>query len=227
MKQVFTFWEGPMPAYIRLCMETWKVPYTVLNYDNVLDYTEFDLESAKRFSLAQIADCVRVHVLRDNGGYWLDADTIMVTKRLPRAAMIGDNETRINTCGYLYADPRPEMFKEWAEYQDKVLADPDAPKHWAVMANAFSDRYAREHIDMKIAPVGRCWPETYMISEDIPRMLKYRRFYFQSNFKLEDILKTDMLMLHNSWTPKGYKYMPAKEILAKDITLSNILRELL
>ena len=48
---VFTFWEGPMPGYIRLCMDTWKVPYTLLNYDNLNEYTHFNIEKAKRFTL--------------------------------------------------------------------------------------------------------------------------------------------------------------------------------
>ena len=24
-EQVFTFWEGKMPGYIRLCLDTWKL----------------------------------------------------------------------------------------------------------------------------------------------------------------------------------------------------------
>ena len=54
-----------MPGYIRLCLDTWKVPCTVLNYDNVNDYTDLPLDKLKRFTLPQIADCVRVHVLSD------------------------------------------------------------------------------------------------------------------------------------------------------------------
>lgn len=69
---IFTFWEGKMPEYIRLCMRTWKFQYTVLNYDNLKEFTDFDIENTKRFTLPQIADAVRVHVLRDNGGYWLE-----------------------------------------------------------------------------------------------------------------------------------------------------------
>ena len=99
---LFTFWEGKKPAYIGLCLKTWHMPYTVLNYDNVNEYTDLPIEKIKRYTLPQQADIVRAHVLRDNGGYWLDADTIMVENRLPAEAVIlGDAMTRLNTCGYL------------------------------------------------------------------------------------------------------------------------------
>ena len=72
---VYTFWEGEMPDYIKLCMYTWHFPVTILNYDNLNNYTDLQITSQlERFTLPQIADCVRVHVLRDQGGYWLDAD---------------------------------------------------------------------------------------------------------------------------------------------------------
>ena len=39
MNKVFTFWEGEMPAYIKLCMKSWDFPFVLLNYDNVNEYT--------------------------------------------------------------------------------------------------------------------------------------------------------------------------------------------
>ena len=44
---VYTFWEGEMPAYIKLCMQTWKIPYVLLNYDNVNQYTDIPIEKLK------------------------------------------------------------------------------------------------------------------------------------------------------------------------------------
>jgi hypothetical protein len=230
MENVFTFWEGPMPAYIRLCMKTWKFPFTVLNYKNIYSYTEFDVESAKRFTLPQIADCVRAHVLRDNGGYWLDADTIMLSDKLPKDHMIGNPHSRTNTIGFLHTEKDSEMYKLWTKHQDRVIADPNSTRNWDVMGNAFTDLYVREHEDITIAPVAMCWPETYMIQGVLPRNKKYQKFYFEQHKHLKDLLPTNMLMLHNSWTPDWYKGMTEEDILtniACASTMSNILREVL
>ena len=180
---LFTFWEGVKPAYIGLCLKTWHMPYTVLNYDNVNEYTDLPIEKIKRFSLPQIADIVRVHVLRDNGGYWLDADTIMIEDRLPAEAVIlGDAMTRLNTCGYLHAAKAgDQMFTDWADYQDHIIKGPTTPRNWATFANAFTDPYLQEHKEIEIAPIWSCWPEVYMVEGDAKRQLKYPEFYFEKS----------------------------------------------
>ena len=48
MEHVYTFWEGQMPAYIDLCLKTWRVQYTVLNYNNLRNYIAVDIEPVKR-----------------------------------------------------------------------------------------------------------------------------------------------------------------------------------
>ena len=231
MDKIFTFWEGQIPSYIKLCIDTWMFPYIILNYENLHHYTDLQITpELKRFTLPQIADCVRVHVLRDQGGYWLDADTIMVTDVLPTETMIGNPIMRTNTIGYLHADsPHTPMFDEWATYQDAVIKDPYSTSQlWSIMGNSFTDVYVKKHTYISICDVEKCWPEVYMVEEDVPRYNKYKHFYFGMTYSLSDIKPTNMLMLHNSWTPDWYKKLSAEEILKDDKhTLSNILREVL
>ena len=227
---IFTFWEGKMPDYIRLCINTWKVPYIILDYDTVNDFTFVPIAKLKqkRYTLPHIADIVRAHVLRDNGGYWLDADTIMLTDRLPETNMLGYPDTRVNTCGYLYTEPHTEFFEEWCKYQDEIIRGPERPWHWATFANAFTDGYVNDHSEVTIGNIEKYWPERYMVPGNIMHMKKYPEFYFAQSKHLADIKETDMIMLHNSWTPKWYKQMSEDEILnTNNCTLSNILRETL
>ena len=225
--KIFTFWEGPMPDYIKLCLKTWKHPFIMLNYDNLPEYTSIDLERLKRFTLPQIADCVRVHVLRDQGGRWLDADTIMLSDDLPDTNMVGDPVARTNTIGYLYTEPKTDMYIKWADYQDNIIASPETPTHWAIMGNAFTDDYVKAYKDITISPVRDHWPEIYLIEGDAPRRDKYTKFYFSSHYHLSDIRQTNMIMLHNSWTPEWYKALKSSDLLAINYTMSNILREAL
>ena len=226
-ERVFTFWEGDMPAYLKLCLNTWKFDYTILTYENLNEYTNLDIDKLKRFTLPQIADIVRVHVLRDSGGYWLDADTIMVTSKLPTETMIGYPTTRANTIGYLHAKEAHEpMFEEWAKYQDEVINNDTIPLTWDVVGNAFTDRYVKEHPEITIADVSRCWAETYLAQGITSRYSQYRQVYFARKFTLSDFEKTDMIMLHNSWTPEWYKGYSVYNIQRDNCTMSNLLKEL-
>lgn len=228
-EKIFTFWEGKMPEYIKLCLETWKFPFKILTYDNLTDYTDKLPDKVKQLSFPKIADYVRVHVLRDNGGYWLDADTIMLSDYLPKYNMLGYPKLRNATIGYLYTEANSDMFKKWAKYQDDVIMRlPERNKDmttWDVMGNAFTDDYIKKHPEISIGDITNRWAETYMIGEDMPRYDKYRMFYFQINYRLEDIDDTNMLMLHNSWTPDWYKHLSREEVLNTECTLSNFLKE--
>jgi len=227
-ENIFTFWEGPMPDYIKLCMETWPFPCIVLNYDNLKDYTDYNFESAKKYSLPIQADAARVHVLRDNRGYWLDADTIMLSANLPDADILGDIWSGTNTIGYLHSsEPHLKFFEEWAKYQDEEMTKCFMRDFWAALGNSFTDHYLRKNNDVKIGSIQPCWPEVYMIDGEAPRHAKYNEFYFSHKFQLSNIKKTNMLMLHNSWTPEWYKTFTRDQVLSYDCTLSNILQEVL
>lgn len=231
-EKVFTFWEGKMPDYIKLCLKTWKFDYVILSYETLSKYTDLQVtDRLKQFSLPKIADVVRVHVLRDNGGYWLDADTIMITDKLPTENMIGYPETRGNTIGFLHTEPHSDMYNEWAKFQDERLEIPLYSEHstsWDFFGNCFTDAYVKKHPEITIADVTNCWPETYMFSDERPRHIRYVDLYFNRMFGLKDFYPTNMLMLHNSWTPDWYKNLSEEYILSTHCcTLSNILKEVL
>jgi hypothetical protein len=232
MNTIYTFWEGKMPEYLKSCLDTWKFPFVILNYNNLAQFTDKIPEKVKQLSLPKIADYVRVHVLRDNGGYWLDTDTIMLSDKLPDECILGNNTTRENSVGYLNAkEPNEDFFTTWAAFQDwKLNRLPNMSKDvspWNVMGNAFTDYYLKEHKEIVLGNREKTFPETYMINGNIPRPAKYQKFYFGSNFTLNDVKeKTNMLMLHNSWTPDWYKKLSKEQALLQKCTLSNILREL-
>lgn len=227
METVFTFWEGTMPDYIKLCMKTWEFDYTVLNYSNVRDYIDIPLDKLQTFTLPQIADVIRVHVLRDYGGYWLDTDTIMLGE-LPKENICGYVKDRTNTIGFLHTELHSDMFTEWVEYQDHVIENQDHIPYvhnWNIFGNKFTDDYVKLHEEIKIHDITNCWPEVYKVNVRSSRAYKYKALYFTYNLHLKDFNKTNMLMLHNSWTPDWYKRLSEKDVLKQQCTLSNILRE--
>jgi len=229
--KVYTFWEGKMPDYLKLCLDTWHFDYVILNYDNLKNYTDAVPEKLKQLSLPKIADYVRVHVLRDNGGCWLDTDTILLSDELPKENILGDPEKRENTIGFLRTEPYSDMYLRWSFYQEYTLKHlPDMKTdttRWDIMGNAFTDDYLKKNLDVSIGTINEKWAETYMINDNSPRPSKYQKFYFGSNYGIKDLTqKTNMLMLHNSWTPDWYKKLNKDDILKQNCTMSNILRDL-
>ena len=76
----WTYWEGPCPEYIKLCIESIRRWCNV----RVLDRTGFDeLWSEDRdvpiddLYVAHRADFIRIYLLHHYGGAWIDADCIM------------------------------------------------------------------------------------------------------------------------------------------------------
>lgn len=225
--KIYTFWEGAMPEYIKLCMNTWKFEYVLLNYSNLNDYTDLNVEKIKRFTLPQISDIVRVHVLRDNGGIWTDADTIMIGETLPEENMVGIPETRGAHCGYLNFEKEHPMLIKWARHQDSVINSDVKNVSWDTFVNSFSDKYIQRHEEITIRSRRNIVPESYMIKDDLTKQ-QYLKFYFESKYHLSDIEPTEMIMLHNSWTPKWYKDLSKADVLKSDLcTMSNILKEVL
>ena len=212
-----------MPDYIKLCMNTWCVPYTLLDYDTVNDYTDLDIMGAARFTLPQTSDCIRAHVLRDHGGYWMDADTIMLTDRLPACNVVGDPVSRSHSIGLLYTEPKADMYVQWSAYQDRIIESGEVPAHWGALGNSFTNDYVKEHEEITIAQIAGFMPDIYM-GKGTNRRERYIDFYFDQRLHLSDV-RGDILMLHNSWTPQWYKELTAEEVLECDCTLSNILRE--
>lgn len=226
---VYTFWEGKMPEYLKLCLDTWKFQFVILDYNNLSQYTDKIPEKVKQLTLPKIADYIRVHVLRDNGGYWLDTDTVMLCDSLPEFTILGDDKIRINTIGFLHTESNSDMFIQWAKYQDDALSSlPESmlvdTTSWDFLGNSFTDSYLKTNTSIKIGNIYKYWPETSVISGSLTRPAKYVKLYFEENYDISKIPQTDMLMLHNSWTPAWYKCLSRDEVLNRECTLSNILK---
>jgi mannosyltransferase OCH1-like enzyme len=82
-KIIWTYWEGDMPLVVHLCIDSWRkynAEYNiiVLNEHNLARYTDLDFSTLKhaRDSPARFSDYVRLNVLSQYGGIWMDASII-------------------------------------------------------------------------------------------------------------------------------------------------------
>ena len=110
---IWTYWENPpneeMPAYLTLCFETIKrksqnatvhlvCPENIMDYlpDLMPDLEGIQLNDHKKSSLPQKVDYIRIKLLHDYGGLWLDIDSILlhditekITSLLKKFSFIG------------------------------------------------------------------------------------------------------------------------------------------
>ena len=91
MPKVFQFWEGPIPAYIRLCLETVERRYdpkerVLLSKANLEEWCptcDRLLREDPWFAALHyphLSDFVRVEAVMRHGGAWLDADFVMLRR---------------------------------------------------------------------------------------------------------------------------------------------------
>lgn len=253
--QIWTFWEPreKMPYCWKLCLKTWQknlsdCSINVLDFDNVRKY--IDLQPfmpglfSKQMNLMLISDVIRAAILEKYGGIWLDIDSIILDRSAKKffeeddkheVTFFGDTEKHVGTyIGFIKAKAHSAFFKAWLEYIKRTLGaitDDTPPFTPNVMGNDFTDSYCMEHADeIKIISAD----DSLVIAESLLYPVysvdelpdRYMKYYFVNSHHIEDIA-SDMLFLHNSWTPEIFKNISEEDFLRCDFTLANILMEVL
>lgn len=246
---IFSFWNDKktIPAYLNLCVETWKrfIPnheIKILDVDEFLSCTElkgselWKLLTSGKCSWAVISDFIRMEILSKYGGVWMDIDTIVTgesfAKDIIDKADLGINTVFGNEGGvfsaFIISGAESEFLKHARERQHEKIMNLNEVKDnvgWDYLCYSVILPYFRSHRnEFNVIDASRFLPEKRFLSTD--SWHQYRDFYFTQRMKLSDIPQTPIIVLHNSWTPAEYKRSTVEEIMSKDCTMSNILREL-
>jgi hypothetical protein len=252
---IFCFWEprSKLPAYLKLCMETWARHFTnaqvvLMDYRNMHKYYDTSLYNADnlaKLSLPQQADAIRVAVLEQNGGLWLDCDTIVLRDPSPFLAL-GEHHDfitfgvpgRYSIVGVLYA-PRPHsaVLRAWREsLQKKLNGAPllERPR-WDFAANSILGPWiaAKRFTDREWKILSS--DEFALFPEDLNTKARgienFQQFWFDTERRIEAALVGDkqfMIALHNSWTHDWYRRKDRTYIAGpSDELLSRVIRHAL
>ncbi len=92
---VWTYWEGLCPPYVELCLDSLRRHAGA----RVLDRASFDgLWTSDRdlpidaLYVAHRADYIRAYLLRHYGGFWIDADCVLLRPVAPLAALLDQHD---------------------------------------------------------------------------------------------------------------------------------------
>ncbi|WP_086239066.1 glycosyltransferase family 32 protein [Campylobacter devanensis] len=248
MKKIFTFWEpkDAMPAYIKLCIETWKkylpdYEVVILDYSNYEDWIGkdcYDSSLRTNFSLPKQADAIRAAVLNKHGGIWMDADTIVLSSEIKDLFTTNTEFTIISRHIAVLSSIKNSMIashwmkecqsriNKYKELKEKGALTKDLEVYYYLgngpindLLNQVDSSKAVTLDRLKIFAVPECnfYPKLDGISA-------YKHFYFKENNVKYLVDHCKIILLHNSWTPLEFKNMSKNDFLQTNCTLSNILR---
>ena len=257
-KRIFTFWEpkDKIPLYIKQCINTWAkflpdYQIIILDYSNLNDWLPknyYDKYLFQSFSLAIQADAIRCAILKQYGGIWMDADTIITSDKakiffnsLSDFSLIG------KSIGFIVANKDSYILKKWQQYIYKKIAIHKKYKNiftyifnyklyrkfrtWDYLGNSIINHYIKSK-DSKVfhsIPIVKNYimPEkNYKKENNINKstVQNYKDFYFYNDYSDYVMNNTKgLICLHNSWIPKEFKN---KDFSEENNTLAKILKKI-
>lgn len=174
-------------------------------------------------------------ILRQHGGIWLDADTIILNESAAKyfvppegnkVKFFGDTQSRSVHICYIQTKPESRCLRLWDEYVKNRVQNFNPPQKdfWAYFGNSFIDIYSKTFIDeIEIFDAQNVKPE---FPSPYDPSKAYIDFYFLQTKHLHNI-KTDMMILHNSWTPAIFRELDKDQLLHCNCTMANVLAEVL
>lgn len=256
-KNIFTFWEPKekIPGYILLCIKTWKkflpdYQIHILDYETAKIYlgeTLFSQITCKNMSLPIQADAIRVALLKKYGGFWLDADIIILNGKFFKTChdfdlvLLGDEKSKTQNIGFIFASCNSSIIDKWLKgiiHNIKIYKDNFGKKNskygkkkiaWFYLGNGIVNELVKNTKRKEFMRLDRnkfnAMPEVnFFGNSSLTQPQKYNLLYFRKR-EPQIILNEskNLLYLHNSWTPYKYKILSEKEFLKQDILLSKIL----
>ena len=242
-KYIFTFFDEEFsPPYLKLCISTWKVnkqgnyKINIINHNNLSSFLPYNL--TKQFFkinknyFSNFVDIIALYILYDNGGVFLDADTVLTQKTdffevlLNQTDLAVFSEGNKKICpGCMIANKNSKILKtilnQYSNNKDKMFSFERNS-----LINSYVPEYAHDEILFLDSEA-----QGYQIERKIFGVYTnylYQTYYFSNNYSTEEFFEKSkgITALRNSLTDNYFKSMNIKDFLSQDILLSKILKRI-
>ncbi len=247
-RHIYTFWEpkGSIPAYLRLCMKTWETnapgfEITVLDHNDIipfLDRAGFQAEPLLKLPLQVQKDAIQAAVLLNDGGIFMDVDTIILDTLQPVYEFLEKSEAVLfsNHLAFIAARPGAIVIKKWADAIRQRLNSASLKtltnSPWDFVGNSITNSLFKSSPQSLVTRLDKhrfaYTPETiHFYNKDGPGE-QYRKFWFESHEPDTPFYRNQFLIaLHNSWTPDRYRKLNENDFLDEKCLLSVTLKNVL
>lgn len=247
-RHIFTFWEpkDSMPAYLRLCLNTWKTnapefEVTLLDHSNLesyLDSAGYPMDRLFMLPLQIQKDAIEAAVLHQNGGIFMDVDTLVLSDFKSVLKELQNSEIVLfsNHLAFMAARPGADLLQKWVKSVREKLQNtsPDklADADWDFAGNTITNSLFKKSSPDLVTQLNKndhaFTPEILHFLNNGTAIEQYRDFWFKpGNEEAPFFLDQFLIALHNSWTPDWYKKLSEDDVLAADCLLSKTLKNLL
>lgn len=222
---VYTYWENvpghTMPVYLQRCLDTIskRCDHVHLTPDNLGEYVSNLHPRVDDFEvMAHKADYLRTCILEQNGGLWLDCDTIMTTPPDRALDALRDNDyvCALNYLGqpcisYIGSQAGGKVITQWRKDIEEHLDRGNTTFNWTQIG---SDLVAKSLPNVR-------W---HQLPTDLVLPIPFPQFTIFLKQGLDWLPSPDTLSiaLYNSQMPKNIKDM--KDIMDQPILLSRLLK---
>lgn len=210
LNRIYRYWEGKKPAYIDMCRDSLHK-----HCGDSFEIIEMDsCDNPYNLKINHKTDLLKGRLIRDNGGFWIDADMI-VLKDLKPLIKLFDKTEFMGIPGFFGGKPKSKILVNWVKEMEKMVKGD----------LTFSDliQPLLNHPQYK--------PYKYFTHEMItPIWYTEDEFHeFFGKGKLEDFItdNTYVVTLYNSQFSDEFKNMSREEILSKDWLISKMFKKAL
>lgn len=247
-RHIFTFWEptDSMPAYLKLCLDTWKTnapgfKVTTLDHSNLesyLDAADYPMDRLLMLPLQIQKDAIEAAVLHQQGGIFMDVDTIVLNNFKSVLEQLQNSEIVLfsNHLAFMAARPGAKLLQVWVDAIRKKLLNTNPEKlanaKWDFVGNSITNSLFKKHSSDLVLQLPKndhaFTPEILHFLNNSTAIDQYHKFWFKQHKADSPFYRNQFLIaLHNSWTPEWYKQLSEDEVLADDCLLSTTLKNVL
>ena len=234
---VWTYWDGPVPAYIELCWETMRRherDVRLVSAGTLESLTGFKPDNYfMEMKPAHRADIARVLLLRGYGGCWLDSDFIMLNNFEPLFRLADDGaflcyheHADHPTNGLIVAAKGNMVVEEWhrkvqAVYQNhRLMQTPPQNLPWT----SFGADQLKVIWRNRVTPWVDLGFERVQLVPFEQKARFFTRYPTRKQARLQVWTASYGYMLFNNMFPAHFKSMSRQEILEGDMMISSLFR---
>jgi hypothetical protein len=200
--KLFSYWEGLKPVYIQMCQEI-----LLKKCPDVVIASEYDKHNDWPIHLK--VDVLKANLIYEQGGFWIDADMIVMKDLTPIFDMLKDYEF-VGIPGFFGARKGAPIMKRWIDGINKRISEGNL---------TFSDLIQPILHDLEFKEFEPLTREMIcpIYNTEIEK-------FFQPRTKEYDPY---VVTLNNSAFPDWFQKMSREEILSKDWLISDFFRKAL